>query len=61
MSQNTCERSEVRKDKLSVRYFDHITQKKMVLDSGQKKTWNFMEMLGAKDSVILKLLSPMTL
>ena len=61
MSQNTCERSGVRKDKLRVRYFDHITQKKMVLDSGQKKTWNCMEMLGTKDSVILKLLSPMTL
>lgn len=51
----------VRKDKLRVYYFDHITQKKMVLDSGQKKTWNCMEMLGPKDSVILKLLSPMTL
>ena len=61
MSQNTCERSGVRKDKLRVRYFDHITQKKLVLDSGQKKTWNCMEMLGTKDSVILKLLSPMTL
>lgn len=61
MSQNTCERSGVRKDKLRVCYFDHITQKKMVIDSGQKKIWNFMEKLGTKDSAVLKLLSPMTL
>lgn len=61
MSQNTCERSGVRKYKLRVRYFDHITQKKMVSDSRQKKIWNFMDKLGAKESVILKLLSPMTL
>ena len=53
MSQNTCERSEVRKDKLRVHYFDHITQKEMVIDSGQKKNWNFTEKLGPKDSVIL--------
>lgn len=61
MSQNTCERSGVRKYKCRVRYFDHITQKKMVIDSGQKKIWNFVEKLGTKGSIILKLLSPMTL
>lgn len=43
MSQNTCERSGVRKYKLRVQYFDHVTQKKMVIDSGEKKIWNFME------------------
>lgn len=53
MSQNTCERSGVRKYKLRVQYFDHITQKNMVMDS--------MERLGTKNSVILKYFSPMTL
>lgn len=61
MGQNTCERSGIRKYKLWVPYFDRIMQKKMVIDSGQKKIWNFMEKLGTKDSVILKLLSPTTL
>ena len=53
MSQNTCERSGVRKYKLRVQYFDHITQKNMVIDG--------MERLGTKNSVILKYFSPMTL
>lgn len=55
MSQNTCERSGVRKYKLRVQYFlSHYTKENS--HSGERKTWNFMVKLRTKDSVLLKLL-----
>lgn len=57
MSQNTCERSGFAKYKPRVQYFDLTTQKKMVIESEEKRFWVYR---GASESgsVILMLISP---
>lgn len=48
MSQNTCERSEFAKYKPRVQYFDLTTQKKVVMESEEKRFWGVTGDFGIK-------------